>query len=1181
MDDFRWDVICVTARHPAHAEAYRNELQRRRGSCSVASLIIAVGDPNEAECPSDCANQERTSRKIGSGGATLNALLLVAEHLSAQAGESNVDMAALQGRRVLVLHVGGADQRLPAFSLLPAQRRAGGRLLSTVDLLLEGLAKLARRCPAGLFVVSSEDAFVRVGDDFCERFGRAASRRSASAGGSGGASCCGAATALAAAAPQEVAEQHGVYDLRHAAGAGESSEAAQPLVRRLHYRAGPAELEKIKLVDNETSTDAQCSRRFAKVCGVVFFNTSAAEKLLQLAFLPVFESCSYLGIDSGALPKGFSLYLDLLACLGEDVTIEEFVHPTCIEGQVRVDEEMRRRLWTQLHGQIDLCAVLAEVDDPAQVVSVRSAQDYARLVASLKTSAASPSIVAPKIAPESLIGTQVFIEPTLNAVNGASGDSVDEAACVVNSVLKASRVGPGAVVESSIMDRCTVGPGAVCSGLKRVVDLEVPAGLSLQQVSLFDPRGGPGTSCLVTFLLQDEATRHSPEGTFLGEPFSELERRTGITADDLWGSSTVDAALPARTLKTARLFPAVSAEIRPHSLALAWVEYVAALRAPGADGEALLQQWRGRWVQTWRAASRLSLAEVMERVDVAAEFAWQDAVAAETNVLRAKDLLLHHADATLRYIIDDEINRGSWRLLDVLDEVAADPNTPTDVRARTMFQVAEVLAGYAGVAGGLRSGSARNPRWRDALAGLASPDGDVRRDSVLEMRRLRTLWLKDGPVALIRAARHYEAAAQVLIQGATATASAFIKIAPAPAQLGAPMEVVVEAPARFDLAGGWTDTPPICYERGGAVTNIALRVDGCRPIGARAERLPGQLELVLETRSELPAGAGGARISGLSEGSSTTTVCRELGDLEDFDSPQAPAVLLKASLLCCGIVTLAAGSPPLRAQLSSALGGGLRVVSWSRLPQGSGMGTSSILAAVVIKAILVAVGRDIDDSSLVHAVLKVEQMMTTGGGWQDQVGGVYGGAKIARSAAALPLRVATEPLPLEEKFAADFASRLVLVFTGRPRLAKYLLQNVIRQWFGRMPVICDTVHGLVANAEAAATAFREQNLAKLGECVNTYWAQKQVMAPGCEPRAITLLREKLAPGLLGMSLAGAGGGGFAVLITKEPHAQEWVQAELQSVPGFEDMSLHSAEVDYDGLTVLTNGAVQSKSGYPA
>ena len=52
-----------------------------------------------------------------------------------------------------------------------------------------------------------------------------------------------------------------------------------------------------------------------------------------------------------------------------------------------------------------------------------------------------------------------------------------------------------------------------------------------------------------------------------------------------------------------------------------------------------------------------------------------------------------------------------------------------------------------------------------------------------------------------------------------------------------PVCCVLQASARVDIAGGWTDTPPITFEKGGKVTNIAVRIDGVRPIGTRARRI--------------------------------------------------------------------------------------------------------------------------------------------------------------------------------------------------------------------------------------------------------------------------------------------------------------------------------------------------------
>jgi galactokinase/mevalonate kinase-like predicted kinase len=72
------------------------------------------------------------------------------------------------------------------------------------------------------------------------------------------------------------------------------------------------------------------------------------------------------------------------------------------------------------------------------------------------------------------------------------------------------------------------------------------------------------------------------------------------------------------------------------------------------------------------------------------------------------------------------------------------------------------------------------------------------------------------------------------------------------------------------------------------------------------------------------------------------------------------------------------------AQLA-AYGGGFELLTWSRLPTGSGLGTSSILAGAVMAALWRACGRSFTKSDVTHAVLHLEQMLTTGGGWQDQV----------------------------------------------------------------------------------------------------------------------------------------------------------------------------------------------------
>lgn len=78
------------------------------------------------------------------------------------------------------------------------------------------------------------------------------------------------------------------------------------------------------------------------------------------------------------------------------------------------------------------------------------------------------------------------------------------------------------------------------------------------------------------------------------------------------------------------------------------------------------------------------------------------------------------------------------------------------------------------------------------------------------------------------------------------------------------------------MAGSWSDTPPIAFEHGGSVTNIAVKLDGKRPIGARARRIV-EPHLVLVTFS-------GGRSSGVSR----KTLCESLEDLKDYCQPHAP-----------------------------------------------------------------------------------------------------------------------------------------------------------------------------------------------------------------------------------------------------------------------------------------------------
>lgn len=293
-------------------------------------------------------------------------------------------------------------------------------------------------------------------------------------------------------------------------------------------------------------------------------------------------------------------------------------------------------------------------------------------------------------------------------------------------------------------------------------------------------------------------------------------------------------------------------------------------------------------------------------------------------------------------------------------------------------------------------------------------------------------------------------------------------------------------------------------------------------------------------------------------------------DLLDFGTPQAPAALLKCALLSIGIIDVHSDSS-LEDQLANSTGArghGIELQSWSDLPTGSGLGTSSILAACIVAASARVCGKKMSEDSLIHAVLLTEQLLTTGGGWQDNVGGVYPGAKTCRSSPGLPLQVKTTVIPMSNSFQREMNGRLVLIYTGRARLARNLLQNVVRRWYSRLPEIVETVYGLVTLSSEAAAAIVEEDVAKVGACLSKYWSQKKCMAEGCEPEFVAKMIASFQKHIYGASLAGAGGGGFLALITKEPNSMDALETELDllqlNIPG---QTLHKCEIDMDGLTV--------------
>lgn len=358
------------------------------------------------------------------------------------------------------------------------------------------------------------------------------------------------------------------------------------------------------------------------------------------------------------------------------------------------------------------------------------------------------------------------------------------------------------------------------------------------------------------------------------------------------------------------------------------------------------------------------------------------------------------------------------------------------------------------------------------------------------------------------------------------------------------------APARLDLAGGWTDTPPYCLLHGGAVTNIAVELNGQPPIQAFA---------LLREKPEII-------VRSIDMGAQETI--RTYEELDTFAQPGSAFGLAKAALALAGFLPrfhAGGGYASLEQQLRD-FGGGIEVSLLAAIPSGSGLGTSSILAATALGALSNLCGLHWSQQAIIGRTLALEQMMTTGGGWQDQVGGVLRGAKLAETAPGLNQTASIKWLP-ETLFREEYANRtMLLYYTGLTRLAKNILGDIVRGMFlnsaRRLPI----VQAIGRNAYAAAEAIQRVDWDGLCAAVRRSWELNQSLDEGTNPPAVQAILAPIADYLSACKLLGAGGGGYMLMLAKDEEAAHRIRRRLADSPPnsrarFVEMRLSSAGLE--------------------
>jgi fucokinase len=337
----------------------------------------------------------------------------------------------------------------------------------------------------------------------------------------------------------------------------------------------------------------------------------------------------------------------------------------------------------------------------------------------------------------------------------------------------------------------------------------------------------------------------------------------------------------------------------------------------------------------------------------------------------------------------------------------------------------------------------------------------------------------------------------------------------------------VRLPLRVNWGGGWSDTPPYCNENGGTVLNAAILLNGEMPVEVRLQKI-SEKKIIFDSRD--------------------MDVHGEFDDIEALQKtgdPYDPFALQKAALLATGIIPIKGGNLD---EILTRLGGGFIMNSEVRgVPKGSGLGTSSILAAACVKAVFEFMGIDFTEDVLYDKVLSMEQIMSTGGGWQDQVGGLLPGVKFITAMPGIHQEIKVQKVHIPEEIKKELNERFVLIYTGQRRLARNLLRDVVGRYVGAQP---DSIYALNEIQRVAALMKFELERGRLDNFINllnSHWELSKMVDEGSSNTLIDQIFESVEDLIDGKMICGAGGGGFLQVILKENVSKDSLRNRLKAV----------------------------------
>lgn len=311
------------------------------------------------------------------------------------------------------------------------------------------------------------------------------------------------------------------------------------------------------------------------------------------------------------------------------------------------------------------------------------------------------------------------------------------------------------------------------------------------------------------------------------------------------------------------------------------------------------------------------------------------------------------------------------------------------------------------------------------------------------------------------------------------------------------MIVRARAPLRLGFGGGGSDLSPFCDQFGGYVLNSTI---GLFVYAALEVRDEGPVRFVAADRQE----------------------CAEFDP--GCDLPLDEPLSLHKGVYC-----------RIMRDFNDGQAIPLTLTTYSDVPAGSGLGSSSTLVVAMVEAFKELLTLPLGEYDVAQLAYKIERMdVGMLGGRQDQYAATFGGFNFMEFNG--DERIIVNPLRINRSTVHELEASLVICNTGVARDSDAIIQEQARNLTQGDEKSTEATHRLKQEAVAMKEALLKGNIRRFAEILEQGWLNKKRTASGVTNANLErIYQAAIQAGAYSGKVSGAGGGGFMMFVVDPLH----------------------------------------------